>query len=323
MKPDDREQILIQLAERDDPAFDANSTPEAVSDTLLTAFVEGALDAAERRRVEALLVRSPVARRRLESMAGKLPVEAPSDIRQALVHRFGRQRENRSRRRVRWRSLAAALVAVVAGGIFLWPAPLPPAYDVGISGLEALRRRHEIGPSMTDADATESRVATALRDTRVTVTAVVRGRAERDVDVALYRMRGDVVERFPEGPGVVREERRGVVVLHARAADLVGDAPGTYQLFLVLARNADLPSTLEIPRLLGDDSDEIVDDGRRWHRLVLHLRNPIAPQGDWRSKTREEEVHETTYRLRTDLSFVHLRAGVRIREADRRSAASG
>ncbi len=268
MQPEDRESLFWSLSEIGDRATRSGA---AVGDEVLAAYRRGELPEAEARRVEAILVGNPAARRRLAALVGHSPAAAPGSLRRRLVEgQGGTGRRSRVRRPERpgrpwWLGLAAAAVLVLAvGTLTLRPGAAPPAYEVGITALS--ERRGPESETGTGETAAEARV-----ETLVEITATVAEQAEAGVEVGLYRAAAGRLERIPEGDRLVRRTRRGVVQLAAPAADLVGRVPGDYEIFVVVAWEGKLPPPVALAP--GEDpSAALALGGRRGvHRLTLRL----------------------------------------------------
>ncbi len=294
IQPEDRERWLWELTKGADPAseegsphrpnrsLDGPSLPggpwekDGVADELLEAYRRDELSEAERRRVEALLVRDPLGRQRLETLAGLAGPGGPRDLRQELLDRFGAAPKKLPRRRgpFQWATagwLAASVAAIALVGYLsltslFGPTPPPPSYDVGISASTENRDSSLGGPA-----------ATAGVGTLVTITAVVRGPAVEDVQVALYRLGSGGLERVPEQELQYRRDRRGAAVLRTPAEALVGKEPGSYRLFVAVARGKALPPRLPLPTAIELEESEIFRGAIRLHGLTLHLQTPTSP----------------------------------------------
>jgi hypothetical protein len=128
---------------------------------------------------------------------------------------------------------------VVAGVATMWwgggrattsPLPAGLAFDVTASGLAAVR-----GPSSRADGEVE-----AYPNTRVRLAVTPRGAAVSGLELGLYRLHGERLERIEAAD--FREER-GAATLSAAAADLVGREPGRHTLYVVVARRRDVPPT--------------------------------------------------------------------------------
>ncbi len=308
----DRDKILWKLTEIEDPAARQDAPPEEsrdsatllpdltedllsedllsedlLSEDLLEAYRKSRLSATQRRWVEARLVGDPAARQRLQGKAALDEVTVPRDLRQELLDRFGVERREGLGRRRLGALLAASVILVILGGFLLRPEP-PPIYDVSISALAQRRDGSEEGGS-----------ASAFADSSVKITAVVRERAEGEVQIALYREVGASLERVPEDPRILLRRRPGAVLIRAPAEALVGSRPGSYRLFVVSARGDDLPRKL--PRVPAGGDTPTIRRGRRFHPLVLHLLTPTPavtdPSRTGGRPSYEEEDHETNHRF--------------------------
>lgn len=226
------------------PDAPANEIPDAV----LTAYRASTLSAQEERRVEVRLGRSPVVRERLAELAGMAPPVMSESARQRFLLALGASARRRAvpllpiPAHPAWLlAVAAALVALV-GTVFVMsprgPVELPslPSFDASIHGLAEVR-------DGGGTPASGSRFTTAEADTAVTVGVVVQP-PRTGLTVGLYTLRPDPVSqrgkmvRLPFEP---TWETRSTAVFRAPASALVGRAPGTYQLFAVIAREGGLP----------------------------------------------------------------------------------
>ncbi len=271
MQPEDRESLFWSLSELGDRAPRSDAV---AGDELLVAYRRGELPEDEARRVEAILMGNPAARRRLAALAGHAPATAPGSLRRRLLDALPGSGLPASGRRSRvrpgkpnpwWIGLAAAAVLVLAIGTLLRPGAAPPAYEVGIDAL-AKRRGAGEGPGVA---------AEAFAGTTVTITATVAEQAVAGVEVALYRAaRGRAerggLERIP-GDRLGRRERPGAVLFEAPAAALVGRLPGDYEIFVVVGWEGKLPAV--VAHAPGDDpASALAAGGRRGvHRLTLRL----------------------------------------------------
>ena len=233
---------LARLKEAGRPSGeDGETAVSEVPDAVLEAYRAGALSREEAERLERHLSRSVADRERLAELGG---VQAPT-MSEAARRRFLRALERppekaTDRRRAmpvspgRLLAAAVALFVVGAATFLLFPGspddPLPlPEIEASIQGLVEVRAE----PSG------RSDFATARADTAVTVGVVVDPpRAGLDVGLYVFRPDRTAVVRLPQEP--VWEDRRKAV-FRAPARRLVGESPGTYQLFAVIGRADDLP----------------------------------------------------------------------------------
>jgi hypothetical protein len=249
MNPTEPEDLLWEISRRDEPAEGPPPPDEA-----LQAYREGRLPEEEALRMEALLAASPAARARLAELAGVAAPAPPAAVRSRVLARFpGRPSRSPVRRWLPAAALAASLVLAI--GYSVWNTPSLPAglsYEVTAAGIA---RDRSAGKT---AEALE-----AFPGTRVRLVVEPRGEALADVGFGVYRERGRRLERLAtSGGGLSLEVRRGAAVLTAPASALVGDRPGTYDLYLVVARPGDLPAGYDVTTET-DREALLEDDGRR------------------------------------------------------------
>ncbi|MCH9648815.1 MAG: hypothetical protein K0U98_11290 [Deltaproteobacteria bacterium] len=276
MQPEDRERWLWKLTEEADPASqeDSGRRKDRFLGELLEAYRRDELSEVDQQQVEALLLRDEEARRYLESLAGLADPVVPQDLRQTLLDRFGTapKKSPGQGRRAQWIAASVAIAALVGflsiSSLFS-PRRPPPTYDVGISASTEQRDDPVVASS-----------ATAFVGSMVTITAVVRGSAEEDVQVALYRLVDGGLERVPRRDFRYRRDRRGAVLLRSPAEVLVGIEPGVFRLFVAVSRGAELPLQLPLPTVAELEEAEIVRGAIRLHSLTLHLQTSTSPVSD-------------------------------------------
>lgn len=279
MEPHDPEDLLWELSRLAEAPRDPAGMPP---DDLLRAFREGRLSEAETERVAALLARSPAARSRLRELAGLAAAGAPpAGLRERILAGFGtREVRPRPRRLSRWLPAVAALAAglLIAVWTLRSPAGLPSrlAYDVTVRGLASER---STGPREEPAAGIR-----AYPDTPVRLEVSPRGAAEAEVDFGLYRVLEGRLERIVPGPALGVESERGAVRFRGLARDLVGSRPGARVLYLVAAREGDLPEG----RLLEPEEDpRRVLAGEGGRRLVYPQTLRILPHTPEEGRDRE------------------------------------
>lgn len=259
MRRTEIEELLWELARLEDEGRgtgQAETVAPEVPDAVLEAYRTGALSKEETDRVDRFLIRSTAGRQRLAELAGV----SPPAMTDAARHRFLRHRDfghralghkalgaqarpaevQPDRRRSAslspsWVLAAAAAVLVVGAAWFLLgpgsseDLPPLPEIEVSIRGLAEVR-----GQALAGADST-----TAEADTAVTVGVVLNPpRAGLEVGLYVFRPERGAVVRLPLQ--AVWTDRR-TAVFRAAARQLVGESPGTYQLFAVIGRADGLP----------------------------------------------------------------------------------
>jgi hypothetical protein len=245
MTTPDRDDLLWRLGLHADPGETGGEVPD---DALLAAYRRGELDPDAERRVEGVLAASAAARRRLAKLAGHPPAEPPAEVRERFLEAFAaatgeattagaRPRwsdRRRGRSSGRWLGLAAAALLAVAAGLAVHRQLAPPAlpaalsYEVTATGLSRVRGEESV-----------PRPVEALPDTVLRIAASPVSGAVEGVEVALYRRRGDTLERLDPGPRLRLTAERGAARFEARAADLVGERPGAHDLYVVVARSGE------------------------------------------------------------------------------------
>jgi len=196
--------------------------------------------------IEAMLGASPVARARLAALSGVSLPEPSRSTRETVLAGFAASlgsapqespRPHRSRWPISWLAAAAALAAVVLGTWWLggrFGAPAVPEYQATIAGL-AEERAAPVGGAF----------ARAYPETIVRIEAMPRAVAAAGIELGLYRSSDRRLERITEDSLRRLPAGRGAAVFEARAADLVGSAPGRHVLYLVAARSGRLPDSVE------------------------------------------------------------------------------
>lgn len=270
MNRTDPEFLLRELAQIPEPPEMPGGEP--VPDELLAAYRAGTLGAAETERLERRLAASPEARERLAAAAG-VKLDGPGErVRRAVLAReaAGSRPAFPGRRRLRavQAAAAAALLAVAVG--LVWRAQGPPveapplpAFEISLAGGLASDRSAAVTASRIVADP-HSRVTVAFRPQR----------AVAGLEFALYRDRGGRLERLHPGGAIRQVLGRGAAEWTARAADLVGDSPGTHTLWAVVAREG------ELPQGAGLQPAGLPGKGRLVRTLVITLRPPLDARGE-------------------------------------------
>lgn len=254
MNPTEPDDLLWEISRRDEPA---GGPPPP--DEVLAAYREERLSEEETERIEALLAASPAARARLAELAGVAAPAPPAAVRARVLARFpGRPAKNPARRWLPAAALAASLILAIGYSVLNTPSlPTGLAYEVTAGGIA--RDRSTERPTG---------IVEAFPDTRVRLAVEPRGDALADVAFGIYLERGDRLERLATGGRIALETRRGAAVLTAPASALVGERPGTYGLYLVVARPGDLPDGYDLKP--GVDREAILEDGGR--RLAYPVR---------------------------------------------------
>jgi hypothetical protein len=155
---------------------------------------------------------------------------------------------------------------LLAIGLNLRPrANLPPdlSYRVTISGMAQERSARSA--------ASEAEV---YPQTRVRIAAEPLGAAIADLEFGLYRRAEHGLVRVGPGEGLAVEVYRGAAVFTGRAGDLVGERPGTHELYVVVARPGQLPPHLRFEA--ADDPITRLAAVCRClvYRRILKLRSP-------------------------------------------------
>lgn len=263
----DPEFLLRELA-RVPEAADGEPVPA----DLLAAYRAGTLSAAETEQLERRLAASPEARERLAATAG-VRLDSPGErVRRAVLDgetAGSRPVVPRRRWRRAIRAVAAAAMVAVAVGL-VWrtqgpPAEAPPlpGFEIGLAGGLASDRAHAVTGSRIVANP-HSRVTVAFRPQR----------AVAGLEFGLYREKGGRLEPLRPGGAIRQVLGRGAAEWTARAADLVGDAPGTHTLWAVVAREGELPEgTGLVPA-------DLPQGGRVVQTLVITLRPPVGARGE-------------------------------------------
>jgi len=239
-------------------------------DDVLRAYRAGRLPAPELERIERVLCRSARARERLAELAGTSLAVPRARIRRRVLE---------SERASRWRwpvgraGSAAALLALAALGSFGYhwlspdraPAvanPIPPGleFDVRVEGLSVVRS----SPGTT----------TALPGTTIRITVEPRQDAAAGLEFGIYTLRSGSARRLAPSAGLRLETARGAAVFTATAERLVGDAPGTHELFLVAAREGALPEAVTLYPDRPVDELLAAASGGRVYRRTLTLLHP-------------------------------------------------
>jgi len=253
----------------------------------LRAWRDGRLQEAEAEAVEARLASSSEARARLAALAAVEPEAPPPALRHRVLERFGTRP---SQGLVRWWKpvvgLAASLLVAVGIGYLLLgrgPSPLPAelAFDLAASGLA--EHRGEAPPVAGGA-------IQAYAETRVRLEVTPRAAGAAGLDFGLYRVRGGHLERLaPPGAVDARVElrvERGAATLSAQAVELVGPEPGRSTLYVVVARQGDLPPP--VVEVSGEEPEALLAAAGR--RLVYSQSITLlpTPAGDLPPEGRDE-----------------------------------
>jgi hypothetical protein len=274
MNQSDPEFLLRELAR-----IEETDGEEPVPVELLAAYRSGTLSSAETERLERRLAASPGARQRLAA-AGGVALAGPDErVRRAVLAPAAtgsRPDVPRRRRRFAVRAVAAAAMLALAIGL-AWRSQLPhspgepplPAFEITLSG----------GLASDRATIVTGAAITAEPHSRVTL--VFRPRqAVAGLEFGLYRENGGRLERLRPGGAIRQVLGRGAAEWTARAADLVGDAPGEHPLWAVVARQGDLPDGTDVA--LGHGPEKGLAAGGR--RAVQTLRITLRPPGGARGE---------------------------------------
>lgn len=266
MTPTEPDDLLWEISRRDEPAGSPPPPDEA-----LAAYREGRVTDEEGERIEAQLADSPAARTRLAELAGVTAPAPPPAVRERVLARFpGRAPRHPVRRWLAAAALAASLLLAVGYSVLHRPGlPAGLEYQVTASGIA---RERSAGPAAGPVE--------AYPETRVRLVIEPQGEALAEVDFGIYRERGPSLERLTPGGPLTLEIRRGAAVLTGPASSLVGDRPGTYDLYLVVARPGDLPAEHGLEP--GADREAVLEDGgrRRAYSVRLHLLAPPTSEND-------------------------------------------
>lgn len=216
----DSEETLRQLA-----AYDGEDDEPSPTAETLAAYRAGELATEERRAVERTLARSADGRRRLAELAGLSQTVPSPELRERILASAPR------RRRRSFVATIAALAAVLltAIGLLYWlrghqGGSLPSGVTYQIASAEGL--------AVVRSGAAAGDVLTAYPDTEVRLTVAPEGDTVDGLEFGLYRLTDGELQRLRDG--VHLESRRGTAVFTALAADLVGVAPGQFQLLVVV-----------------------------------------------------------------------------------------
>lgn len=242
---DGYDELLWELSRLEDSSTTRGESPgsgRSLDEETLRAWRDGCLEQAEAEAVEAALAGSQEARERLMALADLEPEALPPALRDRVLDRFATRPRSGS---LRWWKpvvgLAATLIVAIGVGYLLSgraPAPLPAglAFDVVASGLA--ESRGETAPAVDS-------VVVAYPGTRVRLELTPRSVAVAGLDFGLFRVRAGKLERLaPSGAVDARVDlqvERGVATLSGRASELVGSEPGHRTLYVVVARQGDLP----------------------------------------------------------------------------------
>lgn len=237
--------LLAELANVEESRKGTN-----LSDDTLMAYREGRLTEAEAKRVEIILCHDSEKRARLAELAGTaMPMPSP-DLKARVLRALPRRTYRR------W-LVAASLVAAVLVAGMLWlqsPAPLPEnlAFDVTVHGEAVVRDASVRSATLSVAPTQELRLVVSPKETAV-----------KGLEFGLYRSNKLYIERIPNDLLTV-SVTRGVATLSGLASDLCGSASGPCTLWVVVARDGDLPVKRRLEP--GREPGEVLADGSR--RLV-------------------------------------------------------
>ncbi|MCB1037220.1 MAG: hypothetical protein KDD47_25550, partial [Acidobacteria bacterium] len=200
------------------------------------SYLAGRMESAAARSFEGRLARSREGRRRLAELAdsGRGAVGPDPELRGRVLETFKRPRGGRHRRFSRAAAILAAGFLLVVVGFVLRPLPLPEDFALEV---------HAQGIASERAGPTSSDLVEALPDTRVRIHAAAKGKAVSGLRFALYLRKDQRLLRLrvPEPTTT-----RGGVTFSALARDLVGDQPGSFELFVAATRQRRLPAVIAI-----------------------------------------------------------------------------
>lgn len=234
MKPN---QLLWQIS-----TARRKGTDLVLDDATLIAFRDGALSQQDQAEVEEHLATSSASRARLAALAGVVADAPPAAIRERVLagdHGAADTAGAATGRAWRWQ-LAAAVVGIAMLLPFLvgeqrTDSPPPwvgsSAFEVSLAALATTRGEDGANPERT---------AEAYPDTRLTITVEALGGARDGLEYAVFRERGDT-GLTPVADGVTLTEYRGAAALSARAGTLLGETPGPYALWVVVAETGAMP----------------------------------------------------------------------------------
>ncbi len=273
MKSIDSEELLSRLAEAEDE--DPDEAAAWPTEALLADYRAGRLPPEEEERLELAMARDRALRHRLLALAAVRPVPAAESAAIPRVREAVLAAAWPAPRRGLWAAAAALVAAAILPWLLLRDGQPPerplPEYAVEVAGLAVER-------DGAPTDGPGSAVAQALPQTRVSIVATAEGEPVAGVDYGLYRQRGARLERLPTGGAIEIEARPEAVVLEAEAEDLVGEAPGTHTLFVVVARQGELPRGLVLAT--GEGAVQALEDGgaRRVLPVVIELKDPLSEE---------------------------------------------
>lgn len=269
---DDGEELLWQLAAEDEEPGEERGE-EVVTDSRLRDYREGRLSDEEAAQVEASLLASTAARRRLAERGGVRLDAPPERIRAAVLHLGPRTAHQPSKHR-RWWPYAAAAMLALAAGIWSWPGSWNrfgrgetlPRYGLEGRGITAERSATKSGAEHI----------TALPETVLRFVFTPLEAPREGVVIALYREEAGALRQLTAADGLTIEGSRGEFRLSGRAAGLVGREPGSRRLFALVARAGEAPARISF----GGDSAEraLAGKGRQVLPIVVEvLAEPQRP----------------------------------------------
>ncbi len=164
---------------------------------------------------------------------------------------------------------------MIAAAVSLWwlveppatrlPDALPADLEFTVS-LDALAERR----SASGAEAAGAG-DTAYPETLLTLVVEPRENGVAGLEFGLYVERERRLERRRPGRRLTLEVDRGTATFEALAGDLLGDRPGTYSLFVVVAVAGHLPEEQRLDP--GEDAETALGAGSPFHRVY---RKPIT-----------------------------------------------
>jgi len=259
--PEDR-----RLAELGAASADDTPDPSRLDELALERLRRGKLDAAAREELLASLADDPAARAAwAERASDQLPLDdaqvdriaaAVTEQRRAEGLPLGRPRRLRVARVAPWIALVAAGIAVVLvlPRIQVKPGPLPPPYELELSGQLAEFRGDEV-PLGVPAYSADSILQIALRPPAGAP--------------ALANLQVIPIAVGPDGHPLVIEdaeaftlqEREGVIVIRGPARSVAGDQAGSWRLFFVLSSRERAPALGPLERKAAQLAAAGVEDG--------------------------------------------------------------
>ncbi len=240
-----------------------------VRDDLLLAYRQGTLTETERRSVEEALAGNEAVRQRIYDLAEIDPTQPPAEVRERLFGDLPKPR--RLSRRLQGIALsAAALLTLAILGPWLISRDSGP---VDMSSLAHSLRLEAIAEQRS-VDTTS---AIARPDTRVQITLESLGAAQAGVEFAIYRLKGQRLERLEPQRAYTIMRHRGAAVINGRTSDLFGEEAGKHTIYVVASTEARWPDVVELRK--GDAAATRLSaaTGGLAHQTSVTIERPNAP----------------------------------------------